>query len=105
MGRSSSSARSPARIGPPWRCSMSAPRIRRAEEIRSAARLIRETGVDINFHGFVEGDDISKGTVDVVVTDGFTGNIALKTGEGTARLVAQLLREALTSGVLAQLKP
>ena len=68
------------------------------EEIRAAARLIRETGVDINFHGFVEGDDIAKGTVDVVVTDGFTGNIALKTGEGTARLVGQLLREALTGG-------
>jgi glycerol-3-phosphate acyltransferase PlsX len=73
------------------------------EEIRSAAKLIRETDVDINFQGFVEGDDISKGTADVVVTDGFTGNIALKTGEGTARLVAQLLREALTSGPLAQL--
>ncbi|MBL8530848.1 MAG: phosphate acyltransferase, partial [Hyphomonadaceae bacterium] len=50
------------------------------EEIRGAARLIREAGVDINFQGFVEGDDIAKGTVDVVVTDGFTGNIALKTG-------------------------
>jgi glycerol-3-phosphate acyltransferase PlsX len=73
------------------------------EEIRAAAKLIRETGVDINFTGFVEGDDIAKGTVDVVVTDGFTGNIALKTGEGTARLVGQLLREALTSGPLAQL--
>lgn len=73
------------------------------EEIRAAAQLIRESGVDINFTGFVEGDDISKGTVDVVVTDGFTGNIALKTGEGTARLVGQLLREALTSGPLAQL--
>ncbi len=42
------------------------------------------------FHGFVEGDDIAKGTVDVVVTDGFTGNIALKTAEGTARLVGSL---------------
>lgn len=73
------------------------------EEIRAAARLIREAGVDLNFRGFVEGDDISKGTVDVVVTDGFTGNIALKTGEGTARLVGQLLREALTSGPLAKL--
>lgn len=73
------------------------------EEIRAAAQLIRDAGVDINFTGFVEGDDISKGTVDVVVTDGFTGNIALKTGEGTARLVGQLLREALTSGPLAQL--
>ncbi|MEZ5996145.1 MAG: phosphate acyltransferase PlsX [Hyphomonadaceae bacterium] len=73
------------------------------EEIRAAAQLIRDAGVDIEFRGFVEGDDIAKGTVDVVVTDGFTGNIALKTGEGTARLVGQLLREALTSGPLAQL--
>lgn len=73
------------------------------EEIRGAARLIRDAGVDIDFQGFVEGDDISKGTVDVVVTDGFTGNIALKTGEGTARLVAQLLREALTETALAKL--
>jgi glycerol-3-phosphate acyltransferase PlsX len=73
------------------------------EEIRAAARLVRAAGVDMNFHGFVEGDDIAKGTVDVVVTDGFTGNIALKTGEGTARLVGQLLREALTSGLLARL--
>ena len=72
-------------------------------EVRAAARLIRESGVDINFQGFVEGDDIPKGTADVVVTDGFTGNIALKTGEGTARLVAQLLREHLTGGPLAQL--
>jgi phosphate acyltransferase len=72
------------------------------EEIRAAARLIRETGLDMNFHGFVEGDDIAKGTVDVVVTDGFTGNIALKTGEGTARLVGQFLKEALTGGILAK---
>jgi len=71
------------------------------EEIRAAAKLIREAGVELNFQGFVEGDDIAKGTVDVVVTDGFTGNIALKTGEGTARLVGQLLKEALTSGPLA----
>jgi len=73
------------------------------EEIRSAARLIRESGVDLAFHGFVEGDDISKGTVDVVVTDGFTGNIALKTAEGTARLVSAFLKEALTSGPIAML--
>ena len=72
------------------------------EEIRAAAGLIRDAGVDIDFRGFVEGDDISKGTVDVVVTDGFTGNIALKTGEGTARLVGQLLREALTSSLLRE---
>ena len=55
------------------------------------------------FVGNVEGRDLLNATADVVVTDGFTGNIALKTGEGTARLVGQFLREALTGGPLAQL--
>lgn len=71
------------------------------EEIREAARLFREANFDIDFHGFVEGDDISKGVVDVVVTDGFTGNVALKTAEGTARLVGHFLKDSLTSGPLA----
>lgn len=71
------------------------------EEIREAARLFREAGFDMDFHGFVEGDDIAKGTVDVVVTDGFTGNVALKTAEGTARMVGHFLKESLTSGPLA----
>ena len=73
------------------------------EEIRAAAALIREAGFAMDFRGFVEGDDIAKGTVDVVVTDGFTGNIALKTGEGTARLVAHYLREALSGSILGKL--
>ena len=73
------------------------------EEIRAAAALIRAAEFDMDFRGFVEGDDIAKGTVDVVVTDGFTGNIALKTGEGTARLVAYYLREALTGSLLGKL--
>ena len=51
----------------------------------------------INFHGFIEGDDIAKGTVDVVVTDGFTGNVALKAIEGTARLVRSFLKDAFAS--------
>jgi len=72
------------------------------EEIRFAGRLIREAGVDLDFYGFIEGDDISKGTVDVVVTDGFTGNIALKTAEGTARLLAGFIKEALTGSVLSR---
>lgn len=72
------------------------------EEIRAAARIIRESNLGIDFHGFVEGDDIAKGTVDVVVTDGFTGNIALKTAEGTARMVASFLKDALTDGLLAK---
>jgi glycerol-3-phosphate acyltransferase PlsX len=73
------------------------------EEVREAAHMLRESGLDLAYHGFVEGDDIAKGTVDVVVTDGFTGNIALKTGEGTARFVAAVLRDALTSDLQAKL--
>lgn len=73
------------------------------EEVREAARILRETELGLTYHGFVEGDDIAKGTVDVVVTDGFTGNIALKTAEGTARFISALLREALSSGVQAKL--
>jgi glycerol-3-phosphate acyltransferase PlsX len=73
------------------------------EEIRLAWRLARDARLDFDFHGFVVGDDSSKGTVDVVVTDGFSGNIALKTGEGTARLIAHFLREELTSSFLGRL--
>ena len=72
------------------------------EEVRRAAELIKSSGLDLNYHGFVEGNDISEGSVDVVVTDGFSGNIALKTAEGTARLVADFVREALTSSPLAK---
>ena len=58
---------------------------------------------DYEFIGFVEGSDIPSDRVDVIVTDGFTGNIALKTGEGTAKLVSGFLREALTSNWLSKL--
>lgn len=72
--------------------------VKEAAEILSAA-----SGAGFIYHGFVEGDDIGKGTVDVVVTDGFTGNIALKTAEGTARQVGTYVRMALTSDVLSRL--
>ena len=72
------------------------------EEVREAARLLREGGFGLAYHGFVEGDDIAKGTVDVVVTDGFTGNIALKTAEGVAKFIGGLMKEALTSSLLAK---
>ena len=70
------------------------------EDIREAMRLLRLYGATLNLdvYGFVEGNDISMGKTDVVVTDGFTGNIALKTAEGAARLVGGFLKEALTSG-------
>ncbi len=72
------------------------------ELIRTAARVLREADPDMAFMGFVEGDDISKGTVDVVVTDGFTGNIALKSAEGAARLVGGWVREALRGTINAK---
>ena len=67
-----------------------------------AAQILRNSNLPMAFHGFVEGNDIAKGTVDVVVTDGFTGNIALKTAEGTARLVGSYLRRALKRSLLSQ---
>ncbi|MBS0185440.1 MAG: phosphate acyltransferase PlsX [Proteobacteria bacterium] len=57
----------------------------------------------INFYGFIEGNDISKGTVDVVVTDGFTGNVALKTLEGTARLIRSFLKDAFAGSLLGKI--
>ena len=60
------------------------------EPVREAGRILREGRLaHLDYYGFVEGDDIGKGTVDVVVTEGFAGNIALKTAEGTARQFAQ----------------
>ncbi|MBV9997367.1 MAG: phosphate acyltransferase PlsX [Caulobacteraceae bacterium] len=73
------------------------------EEVREANRMLRQLVLDLEYKGFVEGDDIAKGTVDVVVTDGFTGNVALKTGEGLARFVRAELRRTFTSGLLARL--
>jgi glycerol-3-phosphate acyltransferase PlsX len=66
------------------------------EQVREAGRILREGHFPhFDYHGFVEGDDIGKGTVDVVVTEGFAGNIALKTAEGTARQFAQYLKGAM----------
>ncbi len=69
----------------------------------AAARLRELDGLPGRFEGFVEGDDIPTGTVDVVVTDGFTGNIALKTAEGTVKLFAEYLRRTFRSSILARL--
>ena len=70
-------------------------------EVREAHRLLRASRLELDYRGFVEGNDISKGSVDVVVTDGFTGNVALKTAEGMARFFATTLKETLTSSPLA----
>lgn len=73
------------------------------EAVKDAAQRLRDAEPSFEFHGFVEGDDISAGTVDVVVTDGFTGNVALKTAEGTAKLVGSYLSRALRRSLLSRL--
>ena len=73
------------------------------DAVKGAAQILRNSSLPMAFHGFVEGDDIAKGTVDVVVTDGFTGNIALKTAEGTARLIGAYLRQSLKRSLLSRL--
>ena len=67
------------------------------EALREAHAVLRDANMPGHFYGFVEGDDIAKGTVDVIVTDGFTGNIALKTIEGTVRLYGEFLRQTFSS--------
>ena len=69
----------------------------------AAAELQAATGLDMKFDGYVESDKINRGEVDVVVTDGFSGNIALKAIEGTARFVTDLLRNAFTSSLRSKI--
>jgi len=73
------------------------------DSVKEAAGILQNSSLPIKFYGFVEGDDIGKGTVDVIVTDGFTGNIALKTAEGTAKMFAHFLRNALTSSFMSKI--
>lgn len=73
------------------------------ETLWRARETLEQIPLPGRFHGFIEGDDISKGTVDVVVTDGFTGNVALKASEGTAKLVSVYLQRTFRSSVFAQI--
>jgi len=74
------------------------------DELKDAAAVLREADyLGLSFDGFIEGDKLSRGDVDVVVTDGFSGNIALKSLEGTARFVTDLLRRAFTSSVRSKI--
>jgi len=72
------------------------------DAVRGAAARLRSGIIPLNFHGFIEGDDIAGGTVDVIVTDGFTGNIALKTVEGVAKLFGESLRASFRYSVMAR---
>ncbi len=77
--------------------------IKGVEEVRQAHAWLKENDLPIDYRGFIEGDQIGQGIADVVVVEGFAGNIALKTAEGTAKQMAAWVREALTSSISAQL--
>ena len=71
------------------------------EVVKQAAELLRASG--LNFYGNIEGDDIYKGTTDVVVCDGFVGNVALKTSEGVAQMLATFLRQEFNRNIFTKL--
>ncbi len=73
------------------------------DAVKMASAILREIDLPIRFHGFIEGNDICAGTVDVVVTDGFTGNVSLKTAEGLSRLFSELLGSAFKSSLMSKL--
>jgi phosphate acyltransferase len=78
--------------------------IKGLEEVKAAGRVLREANLpNMRYQGFVEGDDLGKGAVDVFVTEGFTGNIALKTAEGTARQLGQYLRDAMNDSLMSRI--
>jgi len=72
------------------------------DSVRQAAEMLLSTDIPIKYEGFIEGNDIASGTVDVIVTDGFTGNIALKTAEGTAKLCVEYIKMGLSSSIISK---
>ena len=77
--------------------------VKGVEAVREAGSLLREADLPLQYHGFIEGTDIGKGVADVVVTEGFSGNIALKTAEGTAHQITAVLREELGRTLLSKI--
>jgi glycerol-3-phosphate acyltransferase PlsX len=73
------------------------------DSVRDAAELIRGSHMSDSFHGYVEGNDIAEGTVDVVVADGFCGNIALKSIEGTAKLFIDLIKASFKNNIFSKM--
>jgi glycerol-3-phosphate acyltransferase PlsX len=73
------------------------------DTVREAAEILRASHIGPQFHGFVEGHDIAAGTVDVVVTDGFTGNVALKTGEGALKLIGEFLKQVFSGSIAGKI--
>jgi glycerol-3-phosphate acyltransferase PlsX len=77
--------------------------IKGKDAIKNASIMLKESNISESFYGYVEGDDILKGTTDVVVTDGFTGNVVLKAIEGTAKLFSDIMRKSFKESILSQL--
>lgn len=77
--------------------------IKGADEVRQAHAWLKNTDLPLDYIGFIEGDKIGQGVVDVVVVEGFAGNIALKTAEGTARQISEYLRQAMQRTWIAQI--
>jgi phosphate acyltransferase len=77
--------------------------IKGLDEIKAAGAALRNASLPIDYKGFIEGGDLGKGLVDVVVTEGFSGNIALKTAEGTAKQIGVYLRSAMNRSFLARI--
>ena len=73
------------------------------DAVKNAAILLKESDLADAFYGYVEGNDITKGTVDVVVTDGFTGNISLKVIEGTAKMITNIIKKSFSRSILSKL--
>lgn len=73
------------------------------EAVKEAAEILKNSSLPLNYYGFVEGTDIGLGTVDVIVTDGFTGNVALKTAEGIAKMFGYYLKKSLTSSTITKI--
>ncbi len=74
------------------------------EQVKEAGRILREANLEhLDYRGFIEGDDLGKGAVDVVVTEGFTGNIALKTAEGTAKQISEYLKMAMGRTLMSKI--
>jgi phosphate acyltransferase len=72
------------------------------DSVKEAGRMLREMKLPLQYAGFIEGDDIGKGKVDVVVTEGFTGNVAIKTAEGTAKQITAFMRDALRASFISR---
>ena len=73
------------------------------DRVREVLQMLKESHLKDSVYGYVEGDDITKGTVDIVVTDGFSGNIALKAIEGTAKMISGFIKQGFMSSTIAKI--